>query len=75
MKSERVNGICIRCENIRLSNPGYLIEELDFAYNWGKSNNRPIWLGEFGVTVNADEGSRERWADFFTDEAENRGIT
>ncbi len=52
-----------------------IIEELDFAAYWGRENNRPVWLGEFGVTTNADAASRVRWTEFLAREAEKRGMT
>lgn len=54
--------------------PGPVLEELDMAFNWGKENNVPLWLGEFGVTTNADSESRVNWTSFITSEAEKRDI-
>ncbi|MDP4182620.1 MAG: cellulase family glycosylhydrolase [Bacillota bacterium] len=55
--------------------PEPILKELDIAYDWGKKNKRPIWLGEFGVTTNADNKSRINWTNFITSEAEKRGMT
>lgn len=51
-----------------------VIRDLDQAAAWGKENNRPLWLGEFGAYSKADMESRVRWTDFIRSEAENRSI-
>lgn len=38
-----------------------LIDEFQFAADWGKKNNRPLYLGEFGVSDDADPVSAARW--------------
>jgi endoglucanase len=38
-----------------------LEDEFRFAAEWGKKNNRPLFLGEFGVNKAADEESAARW--------------
>lgn len=54
--------------------PEPLLNELDLAYNWSKERNVPVWLGEFGVTENADITSRMNWMKFIVTEAEKREI-
>lgn len=55
--------------------PSPVLWELDFAANWSKTNNRPVWLGEFGVTTNADMTSRINWLKFISTECKKREIT
>jgi len=38
-----------------------LEDEFQFAADWGKKHNRPLFLGEFGVNRTADQGSAVRW--------------
>ncbi len=38
-----------------------LEDEFKFAAEWGQKNNRPLFLGEFGVNKAADEESAARW--------------
>jgi endoglucanase len=52
-----------------------IIRDLDFAAEWGKKNNRPINLGEFGAYEKADMDSRARWTKFMADAAIERGIS
>jgi endoglucanase len=52
-----------------------IIRDLDFAAAWGKKNNRPINLGEFGAYDKADMDSRARWTKFMTDAAIERGMS
>ncbi len=40
------------------------------AAKWGRANNRPILLGEFGAYQRADMASRARWTAFVAREAE-----
>jgi endoglucanase len=44
------------------------------AADWGKENNRPIYLGEFGAYYKADADSRVRWTKTVVDEAVNLGF-
>ncbi|HMO34690.1 MAG TPA: glycoside hydrolase family 5 protein [Gemmatales bacterium] len=52
-----------------------LRKELDQAASWGKANNRPIYLGEFGAYQNAPMESRIRWTKTMAREAETRGFS
>jgi len=38
-----------------------LVDEFQFAADWGKQHNRPLFLGEFGVNKAADQESAARW--------------
>ena len=48
---------------------------IELAYQWGKANNRPMFLGEFGSFKGAEISSRARWTRFVRTEAEQRGIS
>jgi endoglucanase len=50
-------------------------KELDQAAKWGKANNRPIYLGEFGAYQNAPMASRVTWTNAMAREAEVRGFS
>jgi len=52
-----------------------IIRDLDFAAAWGKKNNRPINLGEFGAYEKADMDSRARWTKFMADAAIERSMS
>ena len=47
----------------------------DAAAKWGKQNNRPINLGEFGTYKKADMESRVRWTRFVGESAAQRGMS
>ncbi len=49
--------------------------DLDRAEAWAQANNRPVWMGEFGVYSKADMASREKWTHYVAREAERRGIS
>ncbi|HJZ59323.1 MAG TPA: glycoside hydrolase family 5 protein [Gemmataceae bacterium] len=49
--------------------------KFDQAAAWGKTNNRPIFLGEFGAYEKADMDSRARWTAAVVREAEARGFS
>jgi len=49
--------------------------DLNTAAQWGKANNRPIYLGEFGAYNKADMESRARWTDFVARTAEEFGVS
>ncbi|MCS7060418.1 MAG: glycoside hydrolase family 5 protein [Anaerolineae bacterium] len=49
--------------------------DLDWAAKWGKDNNRPIYLGEFGAYSKADMDSRALWTSFVARQAEQRGMS
>ena len=48
---------------------------LEYAAAWGKKNNRPIFMGEFGSYGKADAASRVRWTTFMRAESEKRGFS
>lgn len=48
---------------------------LDQAANWSETNNRPIYMGEFGAYSKADMDSRARWTAYLVNEAEARGFS
>ena len=45
--------------------------DLNIAARWGKEQQRPIYLGEFGAYSKADIDSRARWTDFIARRAES----
>jgi endoglucanase len=47
---------------------------LEKAAAWGKSHDRPIFLGEFGAYQAGDIESRARWTRFMVQEAERLGF-
>lgn len=49
--------------------------DLDLAAKWGKENQRPIFLGEFGAYIKADMASRALWTKTVAREAEARGFS
>ena len=48
---------------------------LEQAANWGKANNRPIFVGEFGAYNKGDLASRVRWTSLVRDTLEQRGLS
>lgn len=52
-----------------------IIFKLNEAEQWSKDNNRPLWMGEFGVSPKADSASRQAWTKFMVDETEKRNMT
>jgi endoglucanase len=52
-----------------------ILGDLDFAVQWGKTNHRPLFLGEFGAYSKADMDSRVLWTDFVARKAEARGLS
>ncbi len=52
----------------------FLSFDFDRAAKWGKDNQRPVFLGEFGAYDKADPDSRVRWTTFIARQAENRQI-
>jgi len=50
-------------------------KDFDDAAAWAKKNNRPIYIGEFGVYKKADMDSRVRWTKFVADEEINHGFS
>ena len=62
--------------------PGFLIAsraKVDEAFGrvaaWGRKNNRPLYLGEFGAYQAADMQSRARWTDYVARSAERNGMS
>jgi endoglucanase len=47
----------------------------DTAAKWAKTQQRPLYMGEFGVYNKADIASRERWTTFITQTAVEREIS
>jgi endoglucanase len=48
---------------------------LDAVSEWAHRNNRPVFMGEFGVSSNADSGSAYRFILFNRTQAERRGFS
>ena len=48
---------------------------MDQAASWGVANNRPIFMGEFGVTDHAAADSRKRYLQFNRQQAEQRNFS
>ena len=49
--------------------------DLNVATRWGKEQQRPIYLGEFGAYSKADIDSRARWTAFVARSAEDKGMS
>jgi endoglucanase len=54
---------------------GQIRDYLETAVRWGKANNRPLFMGEFGSLDKGEMASRARWTEFTRKEAEKRGIS
>jgi endoglucanase len=52
-----------------------LRKAFDQVADWGKKNNRPVFLGEFGAFEKADLASRALWTAAVVKEAEARGFS
>jgi endoglucanase len=52
-----------------------ITDSFDIAAAWGKENNRPMNLGEFGAYNKADMESRARWTKFIAEAAVERGMS
>jgi endoglucanase len=52
-----------------------IARDFNVAAKWGKENNRPIYLGEFGAFNKADPNSRFQWTKAVADEAVNQGFS
>ncbi len=50
-------------------------KDLDLAVNYGKKQNVPIYLGEFGAYNKADISSRARWTAYVARQAEAKDIS
>ncbi|MFF0454487.1 glycoside hydrolase family 5 protein [Nocardia africana] len=42
---------------------------------WARADNRPVFVGEFGTTTNADPAGRARWTEFNRRQAEEHGFS
>jgi endoglucanase len=51
-----------------------LKRDFEKAADWGRANQRPLYLGEFGSFQSADMDSRARWTNAVAREAEKHGI-
>lgn len=52
-----------------------MINDLDLVANWATTQNRPIYIGEFGAYSKADMTSRATWTTFITRQAEKRNMS
>jgi endoglucanase len=52
-----------------------LRDDFEKAAAWGRQYQRPIYLGEFGASENADSGARVAWTRAVAREAENLGFS
>jgi endoglucanase len=52
-----------------------LRQELEKAAAWGKTHDRPIFLGEFGAYQEADMASRAKWTEAVVQEAQRLGFS
>lgn len=52
-----------------------ILEELDVMAEWVKAHRRPIWIGEFGVSIGTDPKERAAYARFNRDAMESRGFS
>ena len=52
-----------------------LQNELEVARNWARTNNRPLFMGEFGAFNKADMNSRKLWTEAVARQAENRAMS
>lgn len=53
----------------------FITDKFDAAVAWAQTENRPLFMGEFGAYSAADDNSRYRWTDFVARSAEKRGIS
>ena len=53
---------------------GVIATDFDKAAAWGKTHNRPLFLGEFGAYSKGDLDSRARWTTAVARAADARGI-
>jgi endoglucanase len=49
-----------------------ILKDFDKAQAWARKQQRPIYLGEFGVYDKAETASRVRWTSFVTRQADER---
>jgi len=50
-------------------------EDFDDAAQWAETNDRPLYMGEFGAYKEADERSRALWTEFVARAAEKQEIS
>jgi endoglucanase len=48
---------------------------MQLAFDWGKANQRPIFMGEFGAYEPADMASRVRWTKLVRETAERMNMS
>jgi len=56
------------------NSPARVLDELDLAEAFTQRTHLPVYMGEFGVIVNADPQSRAAWTRLVRTEAERRGF-
>ncbi len=61
--------------NLNPCGPGVIQTEIKQASDWGISNNRPLWMGEFCTQDGGDIASRARWTEFVRKELEKYNIS
>ena len=52
-----------------------IVSHFNSAAEWAKTENRPLYVGEFGAYEKADMESRARWTAFVRQQAEKRGMS
>lgn len=52
-----------------------IASDFDWVAGWAKSNQRPIFMGEFGALSTADQASRVRWITAVRTAAEQHGFS
>ena len=52
-----------------------ILKSFKMVVGWGKKNNRPMNLGEFGAYKKADMASRIRWTKFIADTVAQQGMS
>jgi endoglucanase len=52
-----------------------IIDDFKIATDWAVQNNRPLYLGEFGVYKKADMESRVQWLTYVVDLVEKNNIS
>jgi endoglucanase len=59
----------------RLRERNAVVGDFNQVLKWARTNNRPIYMGEFGAYSKADMTSRALWTEFVAREAERRGFS
>ncbi|MBN1799500.1 MAG: cellulase family glycosylhydrolase [Spirochaetales bacterium] len=59
-----------------LNPSGYKLirDHMDYAYQWSINNNRPLFMGEFGVISHVDIQSQVNWLVYMRTQMEAKGI-